>query len=154
MTGEHDLSRHNSKFSKGPGKKKKKKKSKKRGPAARRMKPGSEEELKSLVMTLESNILYDEYYGVIAETIPFLAQAGKLSLAQTLYEAYNDLKTVVEMSQSKRVETGAKEKEQVERASRKEGIIYEHITLECEERVDALRCKEMPDALNKFFSFL
>eukprot|EP00978_Attheya_sp_CCMP212_P016545 scaffold43481_cov57-Attheya_sp.AAC.1 len=154
MTGEHDLSRHNSKFSTGPGKKKKKKKSRKRGPAARRMKAGSEEELKSLVMTLESNILDDEYCGVIAETIQFLAQAGKLSLAQTLYEAYNDLKTVVEMSQIKRVETAAKEKEQVERVSRKEGIIYEHVTLECEERVDALRCKELPDALNKFFSFL
>ena len=53
FTGDVDAMKHKSKFNRLGRDNKKKKRPKKKGPAARRMKPGSEEELKELVNTLK-----------------------------------------------------------------------------------------------------
>ncbi|KAL3788425.1 hypothetical protein ACHAWO_007380 [Cyclotella atomus] len=153
FTGDRDNFKHKSKFNK-IGRDQKKKKKKKAGPAARRMKPGSEEHLKELVMTLTTTCPNDHYLANISETISFLLQSNKRSLARCLFEAYHDLVSAVTKSQVTRLEADRVAKQEKERMARKEGLIYENIEHPCEKEVNAVHCKPLPDSIENVMAYL
>ncbi|KAL7542565.1 hypothetical protein ACHAXR_012383 [Thalassiosira sp. AJA248-18] len=153
FTGDVDNMKHKSKFNKIGRDKKKKKKPKKKGSAARRMKPGSEEELKELVTTLGHTCPDDHYVDVISETITFLIQSDKQSMATLLFEAYKELESAVEQSQTGRLERDRKEKEEREKKERKEGRINDFVEHPCEKVINAIHCKQLKDSLQSAFSF-
>jgi elongator complex protein 1 len=154
FTGDRDTTfKHKSKFNK-LGREQKKKKKKKAGPAARRMKPGSEEHLKELVMTLTTTCPDDHYLSNISETISFLLQSGKHSLARCLFEAYHELETSVRKSQTARLESESIVRQEKERMARREGLIFESIEHPCEKEVNALYCKMLPPSIENIMSFL
>jgi len=155
ITSDVDVNKHKSKFNKLGGKKKKKR-PKKKGPAAkRRIQPGSEEELKSLVMTLKSNCIDEAYYDIIAETIEFLAQVGRVSLASQLFDSYNQMRVAINDSQQNRLSKAKAKEEDAKKKALKEGHDHDNtfVKIDCEDEVDALCCKMMPDALEQVFSF-
>ena len=154
IISEEDVMKHKSKYNTlgGGGKKKKKKKAPKR--SRNRILPGSEKELKELVGLLKFNCISEEYSKVIAETIAFLSQVGKQSLARALYVSYNDLLDKVDQSQKERKETTEKEIEEARNEARREGRDYDAVTIECEAEIDALSCKQLPKSIHQVFSFL
>eukprot|EP00581_Thalassiosira_minuscula_P011614 CAMPEP_0183715248 /NCGR_PEP_ID=MMETSP0737-20130205/9558_1 /TAXON_ID=385413 /ORGANISM="Thalassiosira miniscula, Strain CCMP1093" /LENGTH=680 /DNA_ID=CAMNT_0025944337 /DNA_START=4 /DNA_END=2046 /DNA_ORIENTATION=+ len=154
FTGEVDSMKHKSKFNKIGRDKKKKKRQKKKGPAARRMKPGSEEELKELVTTLGHTCPDEHYVAVISETIIFLLQSDKQSMATLLFESYTDLKSIVTQSQNSRLEQDKKEKEEREKRERKEGRINDFVEHPCEKDINAITCKPLQESVQITFSFL
>jgi elongator complex protein 1 len=155
FTGDRDTTfKHKSKFNKIGRDQKKKKKQKKKGPAARRMKPGSEEHLKELVMTLTTTCPDEHYLGNISETINFLLQSGKRSLARLLFEAYHDIETAVTKSQTSRLEADRAARREKERLARKEGLIYENTEHHCEKEVNAVHCKSLPTSIENVMSYL
>ena len=150
ITSEHDINRHKSKFNKiGKGKTKTKKKTGKK-----KMRLGSEEELRSLVSTLKSSCVDPIYCGIIADTISFLGQVGKLDLAREVFEGYNAMNLSIASVQKERIDLAKKQKEDHERKARREGIDEPFLVLDCEHEVDSLACTELPGALHELFSYL
>ena len=96
--------KHKSKFNKIGRDKKKKKPQKKLGAAARRTKPGSEEELKEVIAALEHTCPDGHYVDVISETITFLLQSGKQSMSKLLFDTYNELELAVSQARAARLE--------------------------------------------------
>jgi aspartyl/asparaginyl beta-hydroxylase (cupin superfamily) len=150
ITSEHDINRHKSKFNKvGKDKTKKKKKTGKK-----KMRPGSEEELRSLVSTLKSSCVDPIYCGIIADMISFLGQVGKLDLAREVFEGYNAMNLSIATVQKERIDLAAKEKEDHERKARREGVDEPFLVLDVEHEVDSLGCTELPGTLHELFSYL
>jgi elongator complex protein 1 len=145
-----DAYKHKSKFNK-LGKEKKKRKKRSRNKRAR---PGSEEELKGLVNTLRFSHVDASYCEIIAETIEFLAQVGRLELARDLFDGFNAMKTEIAATQKERMDVALKEKEEHERKSRREGIDEPFLVHEAESEVDGFSCAELPDTLHDVFSYL
>ena len=152
MTSQHDVNKHKSKFNKIGGEKKKKGGGKKKK-AKVRIRPGSEDELKSLVSALQSSCVNDEYSESIAHTILFLAQVGKVELAQELYEAYTTAEKKISACQTNRMDSDAKEKSDCKKKAQMDGVDNPHIELPCEKEVDALKCPALPYALEELFSY-
>mmetsp|Transcript_8246 Transcript_8246/g.24364 ORF Transcript_8246/g.24364 Transcript_8246/m.24364 type:complete len:1393 (-) Transcript_8246:1544-5722(-) len=152
MTGGKDGDRHRSKFNKG---KKGKKRGKKKKP---RKKPGSEEELQSLVGTLKFSCPDAEYSTTITETIQFLVVVQHFSLAKELFEAYNSMRDSVVKSKLERIEKTAKEKKEAGQLTRSHGVEHDlnHllVDLPVEKEVDSLVCAELATNLSDFFYFL
>jgi len=141
--------KHKSKFNQiGRQKKKKKKSSRKQ-----RIKPGSEDELKSLVNTLKGNLVDAEYYAITTETIKFLSQVHMTTISKEMYDAYEDFKTNIETSQRERILHCAKKRQEEERKARRDGQHFEMVTLECEKEVDELGFEALPSIIHDFFSY-
>ena len=154
FTGDRDTTfKHKSKFNK-IGRDQKKKKKKKAGPAARRMKPGSEEHLKELVMTLTNTCPDEHYLANISETINFLMQSGKRSLARVFFDAYHELEDAVRKSQAARLESDRVARQEKESIARKEGLIYEDIRHPCEKEINEVQCKPLPPFIENMMSYL
>jgi len=149
FTGEVDNMKHKSKFNKIGRDKKKKKKQRKKGSA--RMKPGSEEELKELVTTLGHTCPDDHYVDVISETITFLLQTDKQSMATLLFESYKELESAVALSQTTRL---GRDQEEREKKERKEEHLNEFIEHPCEKDINAISCRPLSSAVEITFSFL
>jgi elongator complex protein 1 len=153
FTGDRDTHlKHKSKFNK-IGRDQKKKKKKKAGPAARRMKPGSEEHLKELVTILTNTCPDDHLVEVISETISFLLQSGKKSLAKCLFEGYLDIDASVRKSQTARIDSDTKQRQEKEKLARKEGLIHENIEHPCEKEVNEIICKPLPSCLENVMTY-
>eukprot|EP00536_Pseudo-nitzschia_multiseries_P004484 jgi/Psemu1/253661/estExt_Genewise1Plus.C_740091 len=152
MTGGKDGDRHRSKFNKG---KKEKKRGRKKKP---RKKPGSEEELQSLVGTLKYSCPDLEYSTTITETIQFLVVVQNFALAKALFEAYNSMRDSIEKSKIERIEKTIKEKKEAEELTRSHGIENDlnHllVDLPVEKEIDSLVCAELATTLSDFFDFL
>jgi elongator complex protein 1 len=151
MTGDDEANRHRSKFNKG---KRQKKQRKKKG---KRMTPGSEEELQSLVATLKGACVDPEYAQTIAETCHFLVVVQHVDLAKELFESYTAVCDTLSRSQTERIDTTRDEKLMAERQLRKAGDQHEDtfilIELPIEKEVDALSCPVVEQTLQDFFSF-
>lgn len=155
ITGEIDAYKHKSKYN-TIGKNKKKKKKKTKRERKQRIKPGSQEELQSLVSKLKETIVSDELLNVIVETIRFLAQIGGKTTnhhARDLYESYQRLLESIQTSQESRISKSQTEKELAIAMARKEGQNLDTIVLDCEKEVDDLRCKEFPPFLKNIFLY-
>ena len=153
IVSDEDVNKHKSKFNRiGGGKKKKKKKAPKR--TRRRILPGSVKELEDLVGQLKFNCIDNAYLQIIADTISFLLQVGKQSLARAIFDAYNDLMGDIMKSQQDRKESTQKEIDESRMEALREGRDYEPVTIECENEIDALECKELPVSIQQFFSFI
>ena len=152
--GDVDNMKHKSKFNKiGRDKKKKKKSQKKIGSAAGRTKQGSEEELRELVASLEHSCPDGQYVDIISETITFLLQSGKQSMAKLLFETYKELELAVMQAQTARLEKNTKLEEDHEQRMRKEGHM-DFIRHSCECQVNNIFCKPLPESVQGIFSFL
>jgi hypothetical protein len=149
MTSELDLEKHKSKFN-SIGKKKEKKKRKRQ---RRKTKPGSEEELRSLVTLLRVTCVDEEYSGTISDTALFLSQVGHFDLSQEIYESFERLRASIESLQCRRIEEAATERREAIREARIEGLDNSPITLKCEAEVDALRCQKLAESLSDLLSF-
>ena len=153
IVSDEDVNKHKSKFNRiGGGKKKKKKKPPKR--SRRRIMPGSAKELEDLVGQLKFNCVDDAYLLIIADTISFLLQVGKQSLARAIFDAYNELADNITKSQQERKASTQKEIEESRTEALREGRDYGSVTIECEAEIDALSCKEMPISIQQVFSFI
>jgi hypothetical protein len=153
IVSDEDVNKHKSKFNRiGGGKKKKKKKAPKR--SRRRILPGSVKELEDLVGQLKFNCIDNAYLQIIADTISFLLQVGKQSLARAIFDAYNDLMGDIMKSQQDRKESTQKEIDESRMEALREGRDYEPVTIECENEIDALECKELPVSIQQVFSFI
>jgi elongator complex protein 1 len=151
ITSEHDMNRHRSKFNKiGKVKKKKKERTGKKN----KIRPGSEEELKSLVSTLKSSCVDPIYSEIIADVISFLGQVGKLDLAREVFDGYMTMKMSIATEQKERIDLGAKDKEDHERKVRREGVNDPFLVLDVEHEVDSFNCTELPSTLHELFSYL
>ena len=150
MNTEHDTERHKSKFNSGG---KKKKKAKRKGPKKNKIRPGSEEELTSLVSTLKASCIDADYAAIVNDTTFFLSQIGQIELSRQLYESYESLRKAVDSSQSDRLDTAAKERLEMARRARMEGMDHPPITLPCEAEVEGLRCENLSSVLTDLFSF-
>lgn len=153
MTGDDEVNRHRSKFNKGKKQKSKKKKGK------NRRKPGSQEELNSLVFTLKSSCPSDEYARIIADTIRYLIRVQELSLATEVYKSYNVMRTTIAKTQTERIVTTRAKKLEAEKQSRivgEKGHEDPHILVELpvEKEVDELSCVELYSSLVEFFGYL
>jgi elongator complex protein 1 len=151
MTNDDSMNRHRSKFNKGKKKRKPKKHKK------NKQKPGSEEELKGLVTTLQVNCADADYAGTIADTIQFLIFVQQLALATEVFKSYNAMRDAIEKSQTERIEATTKEKVEAEHISRLEGEQHDdnHVLVELpvEKVIDELTCVEIPESLRDFFSY-
>lgn len=147
LIGENDINKHKSKFNK-LGKKAKKKKPKKE---RKRMKRGSAEELQQLVSTLKGQIVDNDYYLTIMEVIKYLAQEGRVALAQDVYNSYEDLRERVAKSQS--IRKKKEEDEELKRKSESEED-YSIVIIGCEDDVNSLHCINLPANLGELFSCL
>ena len=154
FTGDVDAMKHASKYNKLGQNKKKKQRKKKGSVASRRTKPGSEEELNELLTTLKYACPDDHYVDVICESITFLLQCDKQSMATLLYNSYRDLEAVVERSQTSRLAWDNDEKVEREKKERKEGRIHESVEHSCEKGINAIRCKPLHESVRGTFSFL
>lgn len=153
MTGEDENNRHRSKFNKGKKQKSKKRKEKNRS------KPGSQEELNSLVFTLKSCCPSDEYASTITETIRYLIQVKELTLASEVYRSYNTMRRSVSDTQRERIERTMAERIAAETRSRGVGDVDQddsHLLVDVpmEKEVDALMCAELDPSLVEFFEYL
>mmetsp|Transcript_12530 Transcript_12530/g.18394 ORF Transcript_12530/g.18394 Transcript_12530/m.18394 type:complete len:1016 (+) Transcript_12530:1090-4137(+) len=154
MTNEMDRDKHKSKFNKSGKNKPKKKKKRGKGPGSRKIRPGSEEELKSLVVDLEISCVKPDYACIVDDTILFLSQVGHIDLSHELFRSYENLRKAIDKCQIERMTEAASEKIETERIARKEGTSDTPITLKCEAAVDALQCKELSGVVCELFSFL
>lgn len=117
------------------------------------MRPGSEEELKSLVSTLKSSCIDVDYATIIGEAALFLSQVGRSDLARQLFHSFENLKKAISECQQKRIEETLKNRLLMERKARMEGTDQQPITLACEAEVDGLLCESLSDVLADLFSF-
>jgi hypothetical protein len=154
FTGDVDTLKHKSKYNKIGRDNKKKKRPKKKGAAARRMKPGSEEELKELVATLTHTCPDEHYVDVISETITFLLQSGKHSMATLLFEAYQEFDSAIARSQTTRLDRDKKTREDQETNGRKERHLHDFIEHPCEKDINSISCKPLKESLRSLFSIL
>jgi len=142
--------RHKSKFN-NIGRKKKKKKRTRRERLG--LKPGSEEELQSLVTKLKGHVIDAELSQIIFETIRFLSQVDKVSIALEVFAGYESLKSLIETNQSERIQKDSADLREEERIARKEGQFFEKVTLDCENEVNELRCVEVPALLQSLSEY-
>ena len=139
LIGDHE-NKHNSKFNNPAGRKKKKQKKQRK-----RMKRGSEEEMQQLISTLKCQIVDDEYFSTIVETIKYLAQEDEVILAHQIIRSYKMLQSRIHESQQRRMSEDKRSNEEGdEKISR----------LDCEDDIDSLACKDLPMVLNELFSYL
>ena len=122
-------------------------------------KPGSQEELNSLVFALKSSCPTADFARIIAETIHYLIHVQELSWAMEVYKSYNAMRTNISTTQTGRIETTRASKLEVEKQSRVLGEKQHedtHILVELpvEEEVDALSCIELDSSLVLFFEYL
>ena len=155
VVGVEAENKHKSKYNKlGRGGKKKKKKKKK---ATRRermgLKPGSEEELASLVNKLKDNVISGTSAVLIAETIRFLSQVEMTVHGKELYEEYQNYKTCIKHIQEERISSAALKEAEEERGYRQEGKYHEKVTLDCEKEVDSFTCSDLPNQIHDLFSY-
>lgn len=153
ITGDLDNMRHKSKFNQ-IGRDKKKARKKKKGPNSRKTKPGSEEELNELIVTMQNTCPDEHYVAVIGETITFLFQSGKQPLARLLFEAYNDLESIVARSQTARIDRDAKEMDEKRRKARKEGLIDDAVEHPCEKNINAICSVPLSVCVQNISSYL
>ena len=153
FTGEVDSMKHKSKFNKIGRNKKKNKKPKKKGSAAKRSKPGSEEELKELLATLKHTCPDEHHVNVISETVTFLLQSDKQSMATLLFQSYNELVSLVEESQTARLEQDKMAREEHEQKERKEGRLNDFVEHPCEKEITGIRCKALKEGVHRTFSY-
>jgi elongator complex protein 1 len=151
MTNNDNVHRHRSKFNKGKTKKKKKQKT--------RRKPGSQEELNSLVFALKGCCPNEEFAGIVSETIRYLVRVQELTLAIELYKRYKIMRESIAKLQTERMETARVQKLEAEKRSR--GMIEggpddAHVLLELpeEKEVDSLSCASLEPSLVEFFGYL
>ena len=113
------------------------------------------EELKFVIGNMKENCIFDETRDVIAETIEFLSQVGKIAFARELFDGYNQLKSEIASSQKDRIEKAITEQVEAEKLARREGQKeHDKIVLPVEAEVDALCCAELPVAIQDLFAFL
>lgn len=141
--------RHKSKFN-NIGRKKKKKKKTRRERLG--LKPGSEEELKSLVTKLKNSAIDSQQSSIISETIRFLCQVGKVSLASQIYSGFEELNQLIETCQEERIAKDNKAVKDEELRARREGQFHEKIVLECEEEVNSIRCAVLPQIVHNLLT--
>ena len=154
FTGDRDTTfRHKSKFNK-IGRDQKKKKNKKKGPAARRMKPGSEEHLSELIMTLKTTCPDEHYLANISETISFLLQSSKRSPAKLLFDAYHEFVASVNKSQSARLHSDRVARQEKESLARKEGLVLDSTEHPCEKEIDEIKPLALPPSIESVMSYL
>lgn len=151
MTNNDNVHRHRSKFNKGKVQKKKKQRS--------RRKPGSQEELDSLVETLKAGCPNREYAVIVTSTIRYLIRVQELTIALEVYNRYNTMRASIAKIQSDRMEETRAGKLAAEKRSR--GLIQggpddSHVLVELplEKEVDALSCALLEPSLVDFFGFL
>jgi hypothetical protein len=142
--------RHKSKFN-NIGRKKKKKKKTRRERLGK--KPGSEEELQSLVTKLKNSVIDSNHSTIISETIRFLCQVGKISFAMQIHGAYEELKELIDKNQAERIQKDMETVAEEEKIARKEGQFNEKIVLECEEEVNKIRCTDLPQLIHDLFAY-
>ena len=150
MTSELDRNKHKSKFNTmGKGQKKKKKKKK---TGKKKMKPGSQEELQSLVSALKSSVVDAMYSSILADALFYLSNNGETELARTVFEGYLRLEEAVLNSQRERIAAVKIEEQSTEKPTGGD-FLPENFKLPCESEVDALRCTPLPSDVHKLFSF-
>jgi elongator complex protein 1 len=154
FTGEVDAMKHKSKFNRLGRDSKKKKRPKKKGPAARRIKPGSEEELRELVATLNHACPDDDYIDVICETITFLLESEKHAMAKLLFESYKDIESAIAQSQNARLMQDMKTRTHLEQKEREGGYKSNFTQHPCEQDIDTLVCKPLQDSIQNVMSKL
>lgn len=154
FTGAVDSMKHKSKFNKIGRDKTKKKRQKRKGPNARRVKPGSEEELKELVATLVHTCPDRHFADIISETITFLLQSDKQSMGKMLFESYSELDSVVAQWQSARMLQDKKEREECKKKERKEGLVDKFIEHPCEKDINVISCKPLGEAVKSTLFYL
>lgn len=150
FTGEMDSMKHASKYNK-LGRDKKKKKKQKKKPKTKRMKPGSEEELNELLTTLGHTCPDEHFVDVIDETITFLLQTDKQSMATLLFQSYKDLESAVAQSQAKRLRLDQQEREKEERKDEHLNEFTEH---PCEKDTNGIKCRPLSSSVENTFSYL
>jgi elongator complex protein 1 len=144
-----DSIRHKSKFN-NIGRKKKKKKTRRERLGK---KPGSEEELQSLVTKVKSSAIDPEHSAIISETIRFLCQVGKVSFALQIYNGYEELKQFIEKYQTERIEKDSQAVKDEEQRARREGQFHEKVVLDCEEEVNNARCADLPQVIHNLLAY-
>ena len=117
------------------------------------LKPGSEEELASLVNKLNDNVISVNSALLIAETIRFLSQVEMTLHGKDLYDEYENLKTCIKQVQEDRVASATLKEVEEEREYRQEGKYYERVILDCEKDVDRLTCADLPREIHDLFSY-
>jgi elongator complex protein 1 len=149
--GEH-ANRHKSKFSKNASEKKK---STKKKPKKGKIRPGSEEDLRSVVDTLKASFVESDYCALVASTISFICHVeNMIDLAGDVYRTYCVMKNTVNDAQLARIESARQERIVEERRARKDGTAYETIVLPIETEVDALSCPDLPESLHRLFEYI
>ena len=152
MTNNDNLHRHRSKFNKGKTKAKKKQKI--------RRKPGSQEELTSLVFALKGCCPNLEYAGIVSETIRYLLRVQQLTIASEVYKRYNTMRDYIAKIQGDRIERTRLAKLEAEKRSRGMREEYQqddaHVLIELpeEKEVDDLCCAPLERSLVEFFGYL
>lgn len=142
--------RHKSKFNNIGRKKKAKKKTRRERLGT---KPGSEEELMSLITKLKSNIIDRDLSLIISETIRFLYQVGHISKANDLYHGYESFRKLVNTNQTERIGKDTQSQKEEEKKARLEGQFYEKTIHDCEEEVDKLLCVELPELIHTLLEY-
>lgn len=152
MTNNDNLHRHRSKFNKGKTKAKKKQKI--------RRKPGSQEELTSLVFALKGCCPNLEYAGIVSETIRYLLRVQQMTIASEVYKRYNTMRDYIAKIQGDRIERTRLAKLEAEKRSRGMREEYQqddaHVLIELpeEKEVDDLCCAPLERSLVEFFGYL
>lgn len=154
LTGDVDTMKHKSKFNKIGRDKKKSRKKKKGGPNSRRAKPGSEKELEELIATLKHTCPTEHYAGLIVSTIEFLLQSDKVTVGKLLFEAYQDLASSVEESQTCRIDKDKARRREQESRDRKEGRLHEATEHPCEKEINSIRCLPLKDSIRRSVDLL
>jgi len=153
LSSHTDVNKHKSKYNqigkdRAGGKKRKERKQK------NKIKRDSEEELNSIISTMEQNCVFEDYLLCISEAVSFLSRTGKFSAARELYEKYEDMRIRIEKSQENRISNCALESKERQANAIKNGVHEEEvIRIGCEKRVDELRCCKLPQDLQHLFDF-
>ena len=132
ITGDDSDHKHRSKFNKNKVNKKKRKTTSKR--SRLKIRPGSQEELNRLVMTLKNASVDDEYVTTIVKTVRFLVHARRSSVARELFEVYCKMRSGVNDVQERRKALAVKEREGSGRKARREGRNFHEVDGGCKGR--------------------
>lgn len=148
ITGREEETKHKSKYNTHGGKTKKKKKKKPKKTGRKKIIPGSEEELKDLVESLQASCIDEALGVVIFDTITFLVQLGrKMEDARALFDCYVSVKDSIQESQRETLSKFA-----TEHQGRVENFGVEIVIHPLEERVKALTCPNPPVWLSELFT--
>merc|ERR1712029_635321 len=109
---------------------------------------------KELVVALSHSCPDEHYVSVISDTITFLLQSDRQSMATLLFESYKELESTVAQSQAARLERDRKEREELEKKERKEGRINEFTEHPCEKEINAILCRTLSASVQHTFSIL